>query len=574
MYAGRVVETGTRRRGPARPEAPVHRGPARTRSRRRASAASGSTSSRARSQPVQHAAGLQLRAALSVRLRAVPDRRPAGSSDGRPARRRLLAVHAGARMRPAPPRVPAAPRPRRGAPMTSTEAGAARGRCRRRRPTPPAAPDRAPAAAGRRPAASPSGPPLVDVERPRQVLPDHGRLPAPPRRRRQGGRRRQLRRSSKGEVFGLVGESGCGKSTLGKTLIQLQPPTAGDGHARRRGRSSTRRARTSRSCAAGCRSSSRTRSGRSTRGCRSATSSARGCWPRPTPRTSGATGRSATSGSATTSRRSACGATTRGAIRTSSRAASASGSGSPGRSRSTRTSSSATSRCRRSTCRSRARSSTCSSTCAREFNLTYLFIAHNLSVVQYISDRVGVMYLGKLVELAEVRGALPAPAPPVHAWRSCRRSRTPTRGSARSASSSRATCRRRRRRRRGCRFHTRCWLREQLGNPENCTTVDPEFRDIGDGHLVACHWAEKVPIVGRRERGTDRGSDGRRRGRSRRRGHRPVGPPTDAGPPAGGSTPSGTEYHARVGGDRVSTDAGRQGGAPSARDIEGGERRA
>ena len=45
----------------------------------------------------------------------------------------------------------------------------------------------------------------------------------------------------------------------------------------------------------------------------------------------------------------------------------------------------------------------------------------------------------------------------------------------------------------GCRFHTRCWLREQLGNPENCTTIDPDFRDIGGGHLVACHWAEKVP---------------------------------------------------------------------------------
>ena len=46
----------------------------------------------------------------------------------------------------------------------------------------------------------------------------------------------------------------------------------------------------------------------------------------------------------------------------------------------------------------------------------------------------------------------------------------------------------------GCRFHTRCWLREQLGNPENCTTIDPDFRDIGGGHLVACHWAEKVPM--------------------------------------------------------------------------------
>ena len=45
----------------------------------------------------------------------------------------------------------------------------------------------------------------------------------------------------------------------------------------------------------------------------------------------------------------------------------------------------------------------------------------------------------------------------------------------------------------GCRFHTRCWLRERLGNPENCETVDPEFRDIGTNHRVACHWAEEIP---------------------------------------------------------------------------------
>jgi len=44
----------------------------------------------------------------------------------------------------------------------------------------------------------------------------------------------------------------------------------------------------------------------------------------------------------------------------------------------------------------------------------------------------------------------------------------------------------------GCRFHTRCWLREQLGNPENCVTDVPEFRDIGSDHRVACHWAEKI----------------------------------------------------------------------------------
>ena len=50
----------------------------------------------------------------------------------------------------------------------------------------------------------------------------------------------------------------------------------------------------------------------------------------------------------------------------------------------------------------------------RDFNLTYLFISHNLSVVQYFSDRVGVMYLGRIVEIGHGRAALPRPAPPVH----------------------------------------------------------------------------------------------------------------------------------------------------------------
>jgi oligopeptide/dipeptide ABC transporter ATP-binding protein len=45
----------------------------------------------------------------------------------------------------------------------------------------------------------------------------------------------------------------------------------------------------------------------------------------------------------------------------------------------------------------------------------------------------------------------------------------------------------------GCRFHTRCWLRERLGNPENCSTIEPPLRPFGqEGHQVACHWAEDV----------------------------------------------------------------------------------
>ncbi|MDQ3880044.1 MAG: ATP-binding cassette domain-containing protein [Chloroflexota bacterium] len=127
----------------------------------------------------------------------------------------------------------------------------------------------------------------------------------------------------------------------------------------------------------------------------------------------------------------------------------------------------------------------------REFNLTYLFIAHNLSVVQYISDRVGVMYLGKMMELADVEelyqnprhpytvallSAVPEPDPRRRIKRIVLKGDIPSPAAPPS----------------GCRFHTRCWLYEQLGRPENCTTDVPEFRDIGSGHRVACHYAEKI----------------------------------------------------------------------------------
>jgi len=126
-----------------------------------------------------------------------------------------------------------------------------------------------------------------------------------------------------------------------------------------------------------------------------------------------------------------------------------------------------------------------------QFGLTYLFVAHNLSVVQYISDRVGVMYLGKIVELADVEqlyrnprhpysiallSAVPNPNPRIRKKRLVMKGDVPSPAAPPS----------------GCRFHTRCWLREQLGNPENCVTEDPPLRDIGAGHQTACHWAEKA----------------------------------------------------------------------------------
>jgi oligopeptide/dipeptide ABC transporter ATP-binding protein len=126
-----------------------------------------------------------------------------------------------------------------------------------------------------------------------------------------------------------------------------------------------------------------------------------------------------------------------------------------------------------------------------QFDLTFLFVAHNLSVVQYISDRVGVMYLGKLVEMADVAelyahprhpytiallSAIPQPDPRVKSRRLVLTGDVPSPANPPS----------------GCRFHTRCWLRRQLNNPENCETEDPPFRELASGHRVACHWAESV----------------------------------------------------------------------------------
>jgi oligopeptide/dipeptide ABC transporter ATP-binding protein len=137
----------------------------------------------------------------------------------------------------------------------------------------------------------------------------------------------------------------------------------------------------------------------------------------------------------------------------------------------------------------------------REFGLTYLFIAHNLSVVQYISDRVAVMYLGRIAELAPVESLYEEP---LHPYSVALLSAVPEPDP-------------RRRRRRivlkgdvpspaapppGCRFSTRCWLREQLDDPEVCETEEPPLRELRPGHLAACHFAERITpeAVGRAAR--------------------------------------------------------------------------
>jgi oligopeptide/dipeptide ABC transporter ATP-binding protein len=126
-----------------------------------------------------------------------------------------------------------------------------------------------------------------------------------------------------------------------------------------------------------------------------------------------------------------------------------------------------------------------------QFNLTYLFIAHNLSVVQYFCERIGVMYLGKLVEIADtdelyghplhpysvaLLSAIPLPDPRLRKKRLVLKGDVPSPANPPS----------------GCRFHTRCWLRERLGNPAECSTTEPPLRTFRAGHQVACHFAEQV----------------------------------------------------------------------------------
>jgi oligopeptide/dipeptide ABC transporter ATP-binding protein len=127
----------------------------------------------------------------------------------------------------------------------------------------------------------------------------------------------------------------------------------------------------------------------------------------------------------------------------------------------------------------------------RDFNLTYLFISHNLSVIQYFSDRVGVMYLGRIVELGAVEELYRNPRHPYtiallsaipDADPRRRKKRLVLKGDVPSPAAPPS----------GCRFHTRCWLRERLGNPERCVAEDPALRSVGTGHTAACHFSEEI----------------------------------------------------------------------------------
>ncbi|MGG0664192.1 dipeptide ABC transporter ATP-binding protein [Viridibacillus arvi] len=121
----------------------------------------------------------------------------------------------------------------------------------------------------------------------------------------------------------------------------------------------------------------------------------------------------------------------------------------------------------------------------KSFNLTYLFIAHDLSVVEHISDRIAVMYLGNIVELADKQSlykeplhpytqallsAIPVPNPKVKKERIILKGDIPSPADPPK----------------GCVFHTRCPL-----VMESCKTIKPQLKEVESNHFVACHLYNK-----------------------------------------------------------------------------------
>ena len=126
----------------------------------------------------------------------------------------------------------------------------------------------------------------------------------------------------------------------------------------------------------------------------------------------------------------------------------------------------------------------------KEFGLTYLFIAHDLSVVEHISDRVAVMYLGTIVELAAAEELY---ARPLHPYTEALLSAVPRTdpdhvpqriilpGDVPSPANPPP----------GCKFHPRCRYAREV-----CQTEPPEWRELSEDHWVACHLAEELKLVG------------------------------------------------------------------------------
>lgn len=125
-----------------------------------------------------------------------------------------------------------------------------------------------------------------------------------------------------------------------------------------------------------------------------------------------------------------------------------------------------------------------------EFNLTFLFIAHDLSVVEHISDRVGVMYVGKLVEMAETESLF---AQPKHPYTEALLSAVPATdpeikmdriilpGEVANPADPPS----------GCYFHPRCRYAQAI-----CMTDEPQWKEVAPQHFAACHFAEELELRG------------------------------------------------------------------------------
>ncbi len=126
----------------------------------------------------------------------------------------------------------------------------------------------------------------------------------------------------------------------------------------------------------------------------------------------------------------------------------------------------------------------------KELHLTYLFISHDLSVVEHISDKVGVMYLGRMVEFGDTEALFEKPLHPYTeallsavpvADPTVQMERIPLKGEIPNPASPPS----------GCFFHTRCSY-----CTEKCCQETPEYRELEPGHFVACHRAEELKLRG------------------------------------------------------------------------------
>ena len=248
-----------------------------------------------------------------------------------------------------------------------------------------------------------------------------------------------------GTTLGLVGESGSGKSTLGRLLLRLLDPDRRHDPLRRPRRHRGSRSASSARCGAACRWCSRTRTRRSTRARRSRDSLAEPMRAHLDVDGTARTERVAELLEPVGLERRAPQPVPARVLRRSA----ASASRSPARSRSSPT----LARARRAGEQPRRvdpgrRSSTCCATSSSELGLAYLFIAHDLAVVRHVSDRIAVMYLGRIVEQGPADEVYATPEAPLHRGAAVR-DPGPGPGARNvraSASCSRATSRRRRRR--------------------------------------------------------------------------------------------------------------------------------